>query len=160
MVQFSDLHFPMGTVSTKERQVSHCRHPRNTWVSCQTLLHISWDPIRYLSLLLTHLGFNARYIHSHHLLPSKKRWTQQSSSRTSGGTCWIFSVVAPGGVQFNVQNSVNVGTILGFLIRVCLKIEKTPKPNGFADHYPKNKWLFHWEYTLFSDKPIMSSLDE
>jgi hypothetical protein len=25
-----------------------------------------------------------------------------------------------------------------------------PKPNGFADHYPKNKWLFHWEYTLFS----------
>ena len=23
-------------------------------------------------------------------------------------------------------------------------------PNGFADHYPKNKWLFHWEYTLFS----------
>ena len=22
------------------------------------------------------------------------------------------------------------------------------------DHYPYNKWLFHWEYTLFSDKPI------
>ena len=30
-------------------------------------------------------------------------------------------------------------------------------PNGFADHYPKKKWLFHWEYTLFSDKPIYSS---
>ena len=30
----------------------------------------------------------------------------------------------------------------------------TPKPNGFADHYPYLKWLFHWEYTLFSDKPI------
>ena len=30
-----------------------------------------------------------------------------------------------------------------------------PKPNGFADHYPVFKWLFHWEYTpLFSDKPI------
>ena len=29
----------------------------------------------------------------------------------------------------------------------------TPKPNGFADHYPVFKWLFHWEYTLFSDKP-------
>ena len=29
-----------------------------------------------------------------------------------------------------------------------------PKPNGFADHYPYEKWLFHWEYTLFSDKPI------
>ena len=21
--------------------------------------------------------------------------------------------------------------------------------NGFADHYPVFKWLFHWEYTLF-----------
>ena len=21
-----------------------------------------------------------------------------------------------------------------------------PKPNGFADHYPYEKWLFHWEY--------------
>ena len=21
------------------------------------------------------------------------------------------------------------------------------KPNGFADHYPNKKWLFHWEYT-------------
>ena len=21
------------------------------------------------------------------------------------------------------------------------------KPNGFADHYPYEKWLFHWEYT-------------
>ena len=31
----------------------------------------------------------------------------------------------------------------------------TPKPNGFADHYPVFKWLFHWEYTLFSDKPII-----
>ena len=28
-------------------------------------------------------------------------------------------------------------------------------PNGFADHYPYEKWLFHWEYTLFSDKPIL-----
>ena len=30
----------------------------------------------------------------------------------------------------------------------------TPKPNGFADHYPVFKWLFHWEYNLFSDKSI------
>ena len=22
------------------------------------------------------------------------------------------------------------------------------------DHYPYEKWLFHWEYTLFSDNPI------
>ena len=20
------------------------------------------------------------------------------------------------------------------------------KPNGFADHYPYEEWLFHWEY--------------
>ena len=39
-------------------------------------------------------------------------------------------------------------------IWVCLKMVSTPKPNGFADHYPYEKWLFHWEYTLFSDKPI------
>ena len=31
-------------------------------------------------------------------------------------------------------------------------------PNGFADHYPYEKWLFHWEYSLFSDKPISSYL--
>ena len=28
------------------------------------------------------------------------------------------------------------------------------QPNGFADHHPYEKWLFHWEYTLFSDKHI------
>ena len=28
----------------------------------------------------------------------------------------------------------------------CLKMLCTPKPNGFADHYPVFKWLFHWEY--------------
>ena len=27
------------------------------------------------------------------------------------------------------------------------------KPNGFADHYPYEKWLFHWGYTPFSDIP-------
>jgi len=32
-------------------------------------------------------------------------------------------------------------------IWVCLKIVYPFLPNGFADHYPKNKWLFHWEYT-------------
>ena len=42
-------------------------------------------------------------------------------------------------------------------IWVCLKIGSTTKPNGFHDvndRYPYEKWLFHWEYTLFSDKPI------
>ena len=27
------------------------------------------------------------------------------------------------------------------------------KSNGFADHYPYTKWLFHWGYTPFSDIP-------
>ena len=28
-------------------------------------------------------------------------------------------------------------------------------PNGFADHYPVFKWLFHWEYTLhFQTNPF------
>ena len=31
-------------------------------------------------------------------------------------------------------------------------------PNGFADHYPVFKWLFHWEYTLFSDKPKWNTI--
>ena len=39
-------------------------------------------------------------------------------------------------------------------IWVCLKIEKTPfYPMVFMIIIPI-KWLFHWEYTLFSDKPI------
>ena len=41
------------------------------------------------------------------------------------------------------------------MIWVCLKIGNTPKPNGFADQIIPIKWLFHWEYTLFSDKPIL-----
>ena len=39
-------------------------------------------------------------------------------------------------------------------IWVCLKIVYPEKPNGFADHYPVFKWLFHWGYTPFSDIPI------
>ena len=42
----------------------------------------------------------------------------------------------------------------GIHMWVCLKMLCTPKPNGFADHYPYEKLLFHWEYTLFSDKPM------
>ena len=42
------------------------------------------------------------------------------------------------------------------VIWVCLKIISVPlhTPNGFADHYPVSKWLFHWGYTPFSDIPI------
>ena len=36
---------------------------------------------------------------------------------------------------------------------VCLKIVYPIVPNGFADHYPYEKWLFYWGYTPFSDIP-------
>ena len=40
------------------------------------------------------------------------------------------------------------------LMWVCLKIVYPIVPNGCADHYPYEKLLFHWEYTLFSDNPM------
>ena len=40
------------------------------------------------------------------------------------------------------------------VIWVCLKIVYPIVPNGFADHYPYEKLLFHWGYTPFSDIPI------
>ena len=33
-----------------------------------------------------------------------------------------------------------------FMGHLTTKQRGTPKPNGFADHYPYEKWLFHWEY--------------
>ena len=46
----------------------------------------------------------------------------------------------------------------GFLKWVCLKMSCTPKPTGFADHYPYEKWLFHWEYTQhFQTNPNMDT---
>ena len=45
-------------------------------------------------------------------------------------------------------------------IWVCLKMLCTPKPNGFADHYPYEKLLFHWEYTQhFQTNPYNYSND-
>ena len=40
-----------------------------------------------------------------------------------------------------------------FQVGVSENREHPIVPNGFHDHYPVFKWLFHWEYTLFSDKP-------
>ena len=39
------------------------------------------------------------------------------------------------------------GHFIKFAKWVCLKMLCTPNPDGFADHYPVFKWLFHWEYT-------------
>ena len=43
------------------------------------------------------------------------------------------------------------------IIWVCLKIVYPFLPNGFADHYPVFKWLFHWEYTQhFQTNPYVA----
>ena len=35
------------------------------------------------------------------------------------------------------------------------------KPNGFADHYPYEKWLFHWEYTQhFQTNPLSGQAED
>ena len=39
---------------------------------------------------------------------------------------------------------------------VCLKIVSTPKPNGFADHYPYEMAISLGIYPTFSDKPTSS----
>ena len=44
-------------------------------------------------------------------------------------------------------------------IWVCLKMVSTPKPNGFADHYPEFKWLFHWEYTQHFQTNLFSAME-
>ena len=46
-----------------------------------------------------------------------------------------------------------VWTGLDIMIWVCLKIVYPIVPNGFADHYPVSKWLFHWEYTQHFQLP-------
>ena len=41
----------------------------------------------------------------------------------------------------------SAGACVNCNIWVCLKIVYPIVPNGFHDHYPVFKWLFHWEYT-------------
>ena len=67
-----------------------------------------------------------------HVLDSREPWSRPGCG---GG----------GPAENNMGVSENVG--------------KTPKPNGFADHYPVFKWLFHWEYTLFSNTPTCVFMD-
>ena len=42
-----------------------------------------------------------------------------------------------------VSSFILIQSILGVSENVVYPIV----PNGFADHYPYEKWLFHWEYT-------------
>ena len=53
------------------------------------------------------------------------------------------------------QMSVVV-TICQLYIYIYMGVSENSVPLNpmVNDHYPYEKWLFHWEYTLFSDKPI------
>ena len=50
---------------------------------------------------------------------------------------------------YDLQESYTL-EVCGLYMGVSENREHSEKPNGFADHYPYEKWLFHWEYTLFS----------
>ena len=47
-------------------------------------------------------------------------------------------------VDFPINSMVIFHSFL--LVYQRVTIHGTPKPNGFADHYPYEKWLFHWAY--------------
>ena len=46
---------------------------------------------------------------------------------------------------------------LSHICHVGVSENSVPLNPMVNDHYPVFKWLFHWEYTLFSDKPMSSS---
>ena len=102
----------------------------------------------------------------------------QSSSRVDPccGPCFGLSPVSPLVAQLLQQCIANgahdphaIVAFPGELLRafrldlwgkvpiwVCLKMLAKPRKTHWfcwSDH-PVFKWLFHWEYTLFSDKPI------
>ena len=98
--------------------------------------------------------------------PTKPYKTEPNPSAFKLSSSW-FSWISPSPFVllaslfvfvFSSQNfldAVLFGSREGFFLRdlafssiwVCLKMLCTPKPNGFADHDPYEKWLFHWEYT-------------
>ena len=87
---------------------------------------------------------------THHIGPQQLRTpgrvVSQVRHRTGWHLCWhlVFQRMA---VEIGWQRAY---IYMGVSENVVYPIV----PNGFADHYPYEKWLFHWEYTLFSDKPI------
>ena len=56
-------------------------------------------------------------------------------------------------VQKNESRLFHYG-IQWFIIYMGLSENSVPLNPMVNDHYPVFKWLFVWEYTLFSDKPI------
>ena len=61
---------------------------------------------------------------------------------------------------FLVPNSTSASTFMVQLSRFDMGLSENVVypivPNGFADHYPVFKWLFHWEYTQhFQTNPYL-----
>ena len=50
------------------------------------------------------------------------------------------------------RNATNVRYLL-VISHMGVSENSVPLNPMVNDHYPNKKWLFHWEYTLFSDKP-------
>ena len=69
----------------------------------------------------------------------------------------LRSVEQPGPLVFAVVTKIATEQMWMVNMGVSENVVYPIVPNGFADHYPYEKWLFHWEYTIiyptFSDKP-------
>ena len=63
------------------------------------------------------------------------RWPAETSQSTSG---WLRT----GFLQVVISNFFCESPYMGVSENRINPIV----PNGFADHYPYEKWLFHWEY--------------
>ena len=56
---------------------------------------------------------------------------------------------------FIIHNLVDTWMVCPLNMGVSENVVYPIVPNGFADHYPVFKWLFHWEYTLFEGQTQM-----
>ena len=97
--------------------------------------------------------------------PMKSEKTSIAASKCSAGKIALLTFstklnVREPGTQTSRVISRCVQQSLFIAIWVCLKMSCTPKPNGFADHYPYEKWLAiigNINPTFSGPKPYFSS---
>ena len=66
-------------------------------------------------------------------------WTQWISSGIETKIAMDLAISPSNWLYHHISHDISIW--------VCLKIVYPIVPNGFADHYPYEKWLFHWGYT-------------
>ena len=76
-------------------------------------------------------------------------WTVNDSMPTHSTQPWRNTMENKPGMLTN-DSWLKGCSPIGFVWKCIVYPEK---PNGFADHDPYEKWLFHWGYTPFSDIP-------